>query len=345
MINKIKNIREIIGVVAGRSGGHILPGFTLVNKILEDRQKRVKVLFFSTSSKIDLTLINKNKIEHIEFKLIDFPRFKILKYPMFLFQFSISFFRSLKILFKKKPKKIVSMGGYISVPVCFAAKILRIPIELFELNAVPGLAVKYLSPLADKIHICFESAKSNLPNQKVVFTEYPLRFNVKDRVSKDIACKCLKIKNNKIVILILGGSQGSVFLNELMLKFIKNNKSLKKLHILHQVGFNDIEKIKNFYDKQNISNEVFSFDPELHLHYSAANLVISRAGAGTLHELIFFNKRSIIIPLEADTTSHQIKNAVEIQKIRSDLFTVINQGEIKENPNLFSNCLSKLLEI
>ena len=110
------------------------------------------------------------------------------------------------------------MGGYISLSVCLAARILHIPIDLFELNAVPGKAVTWLAPLARKIYVCFDQTKSFFKKEKVELTEYPIRFGSEDRIPKASAQVQLGLDPWKVTLLVLGGSQGSRSINELIKK-------------------------------------------------------------------------------------------------------------------------------
>lgn len=345
--SNILNTEKYICLVAGKSGGHIIPALTYATNILKDYPE-YKILFFSTDSELDINIINQYPIvtKHIPLKLANFPGIKVWKYPIFIFQFILSLLISFKYLFKLKPIQVISFGGYISIPVAFSAFLQRINFNIFELNAVPGKAVKFMAPMANKILICFPQAKKFFNKDKILEINYPLRFIQKDKISKINASILLDIDLKKITLLILGGSQGSQFMNNLIINFLNKYSEFSNLfHIIHQTGAAHIINIEKFYKQSNISAQVFDFLPELKLYYNAADLVISRAGAGTLFEINFFNKKSIIIPLQTANTNHQWDNAHAMAEISPHLFSIMNQELITENPQEFYNLILQEIKL
>lgn len=344
--------KENLCIVAGGSGGHILPALVLA-KQWKEQNKDKKVLFFGNKKKLDQTILRDNEFLDTAkfFKLINFPGKKLWFLPKFSFQFLNSFFKSLYFLRKYKIKKIIGTGGYLAIPACFAGKVLRCEIELYELNVKPGKAIKFLSPLANKIFITFEKSKEYLPKiqNKCFLKNYPLRFSKKDKMFNK-AELIEKINNkfftqNKKTIFLLGGSKGSKFLNETFKSWINNNKNLwRKIQIIHQTGFDDLQNIKDFYSEKNIPAIVFSFEKNIKDFYLISDLVISRAGAGTIFELEFFQKNSVLIPLQTKHTNHQVFNAKEIATRNADRIIVLEQNQIKQNLNLLTRQLGLFLQ-
>ena len=164
--------------------------------------------------------------------------------------------------------------------------------------------------------------------------------------------------------MVLGGSQGSIFINNLIKNWIEKNRSdnppthkategkpfsaepdeasgrtalnknLSNIQIIHQTGDSDSTNWDEFYSKQNIPAYYFKYSNKIKEFYQISDLVICRAGAGTLFELEFFAKKALIIPLETVYTDHQLDNALAMAKKNQDLFKVIRQREISENFNL-----------
>lgn len=329
--------QKYICLVAGRSGGHIVPAMTFGHDFLH-KNLDYQIVFFSTHTKLDKALVKLYPfISHsISLTLENFPGKNILKYPLFIFQLVTAYLKSLAVLRQYRPDYVLSMGGYISIPVCLAARTLRIPVELFELNATPGRATSFLARFARKIHVCFSHAKRFFNPKKVIFTPYPLRFSESDKVSKAHACVQLGLDPAKKILLVLGGSQGSRFINNLLSQFVqKYAHELKQVQIVHQTGSTDSELIEKEYFNHAISVQVFDYKSDLQLFYCAADLVIARAGAGTLFELAFFEKNSIIIPLETSITAHQLDNARVISHEKPNLFTVIRQLDIEKDIDKF----------
>ena len=334
-------IQPPLCLVAGKSGGHIVPALSYAHEYRQTSPD-TPILFFSTDAKLDTSIVLSYPFisTYVPIKLDNFPRKKVWRYPAFIWHLINSFLTSIKYLWSQAPKRVISMGGYISIPVCLSAWLLRIPIELFELNASPGQASLFLAKFATKISVCFEQALNFFPANKTYKREYPLRFTDADRISKNQACIYLGLDPKKKVLLVLGGSQGSHFINNLLKDLTKEYaQELKDIQILHQTGDADVGAMRMVYADGSFTAQVFDYKNDLQYCYSAADLVIARAGAGTLFELAFFSKKSIIIPLEADTTTHQLDNALAMAQRYPDLFIVLNQSSIKNDHNLFLKTL------
>lgn len=333
---------HVIAFVAGKSGGHIIPALTYAQRYKKENAN-THILFFSTHSPLDKKLLQNNPHVHyhINLTLENVPYKKIIRYPLFAYNLLVSFIKSIFYLYRFKPKKLISMGGYISIPVCLAARLLRITIELHELNAVPGKAVRYLSRFANSIVICFEYTKKYLPQHKCIYAAYPVRF---DTIQSNTKNKIFNIDNAKKTLLILGGSQGSYFINQAIKQcLLKCPQLCQTITIIHQTGSYDTTNWHDFYKTLHIPAIIFDYNHAINTFYNSADLVICRAGAGTLFETAFFNKKCITIPLETTTTSHQIDNARAIVQQYPHLFTMITQKDIDDHPHLLERTIQQLL--
>jgi UDP-N-acetylglucosamine--N-acetylmuramyl-(pentapeptide) pyrophosphoryl-undecaprenol N-acetylglucosamine transferase len=323
--------------VAGKSGGHILPCITLAQQALH-KHPHYEIMFFSTASDLDKQLINGNAIikHYIPLNLETRHLKKILTLPLFMGNLLYSFVKSLYYLRKLNPEVVISTGGYISIPVCLAARMLRIPIELYELNAIPGKAVKFLAPFAYKVWICFEKSTAYLPAKKCALTHYPIKFNETTQVAtRQEALKSLNFSADRKTILILGGSQGSLFINAAIKQMLERwPDANKSIQIIHQTGALDRTNWSTMYEELGVPSMVFGYSEALGNYYTVADLVICRSGAGTLAEVSFFNKKCITIPLETVTTNHQVDNALAAAQMRPDLFSILNQDDITQNNKL-----------
>lgn len=347
---------KIICVVAGKSGGHIIPGMTYVHNFVKAHPE-YNVLFFSTDSQLDRSIIALYPyvFSYVPLKMMGIPGVKIWLYPLFFFQFMRAFFISFRQLKRMRPDRVVSMGGYISLPVCLAARALKIPVELFELNAVPGKAVLWLAPLARTIYCCFDEARAYFTKYHTELAEYPLRFGYEDRIATSGAQVQLGLDTKKKTLVILGGSQGSRSINELMKGFfLAYPQVAKTIQVVHQAGPHGLAQLKEFYKQLGVSALVYDYDHNLQYTYCAADLIIARAGAGTLFEIGFFEKKAIIIPLEVASTGHQVDNAFAMQHLdamraeylkRKPLFTVIRQADISADPVPFYHAIVSGLDL
>lgn len=331
-----KKSKKYICYVAGKSGGHIIPALTDAQKFLHERPD-YNVLFFSTNGQLDCSIIQKYPwiFKHIPLSLDNVPKTNFFAWPIFMVQLIKTFCYIFFVLCRHRPEKIITTGGYISIPVCCVGFLLRIPFEQYSLDVVPGQAIKFLSPLATKIHLCFEKSTRYLPawiaRKKSIFTPYPLRYQESDKLTKEEACIRLGIDPKKKVLCVLGGSQGSHFINQLMITCSRELLG-SDYHIIHQTGGNDIQSVQNAYAAAGIDAHVFAFRNDLDVCYSAADFIIARAGAGTLFEILFFNKKACIIPLEMVSNSHQIDNATAMAERYPNQFIFICQITLEKNP-------------
>lgn len=309
--------------VAGKSGGHIIPALTLARQY-----SGRELAMITTDSDLDRSLIAAAPVKLAHDTL---PLGKRQGY----LQLMRSCLVALKLLRRYRPERVISMGGLVSVPVCLVARLLGIPYELYELNVKPGKAVHFLASGAEKIYGCFAATKQYLPRAERA--SYPLRFQSQHKVERAQACHLLGLNPEKKVIMIVGGSQGSHFLNELAQALV----GLGDVQILHQTG----QQVTAGEQVASCSWVTQAYVQDIHLWYSAADVVITRAGAGALHELMFFGKQGLIIPLESASTDHQVDNAHACAAEDPTRWLVVRQHELKENPELFMHKITQLLKV
>jgi len=349
-----------------------------------------RVIFFSSSKKLDKKIVEQNEFLHkvIFLNLSNFPGKRVWLYPKFFIQLFLTFFKSFFYLAKYLPEKIISTGGYIAIPVCVAGKFFKIFVELHELNYVPGKAIKALSFLANKIFITFEQSKKlfGMFSNRCFFENYPVRFSEQDKVfdkngvierinscsysstllrtnreknsvvpfalseaceqSEQVGCQRFSIKfsEKKKTIFLLGGSQGSLFLNNLFKDWLLKNQNLAdKIQVIHQTGMQDKTDWPSFYQLLKIPAITFSYTQNIKDYYQISDVIICRAGAGTLFELKFFEKKSLVIPIKTAYTDHQIDNALQMAKKHPELFLIQDQETINKNFSVFEKNLEKNL--
>ncbi|HBL98517.1 TPA: hypothetical protein DDZ86_02645 [Candidatus Dependentiae bacterium] len=333
--------------VTGKSGGHLFPALTLAKEYANKSPNGSTILFFSTDTPLDKLIIKKapqvNVYEPLSLRNV--PRNTIIAWPGYcldLLRISIKITRTFA---RYRPEAVVSMGGYISVPVGLIAWLLRIPVYVYELNVVPGSAVQFLSRFATTTFTCFnETAHLLPPKAHVERAAYPIRFAADDKLSKTAAREHLKITGFDKVLLVVGGSQGSRFINDLVPEGLASIKAQKSVFVIHQTGEGEVKRVQELYEKKGLHALVFAFRDDMNVLYSAANLVVARAGAGSLFESVFFATPSLIIPLETEVTDHQLDNALAMEKEHPLLFSVLRQGAVEKKPNLFTQKLSELLQ-
>lgn len=336
---------QLVAFVAGRSGGHIIPALTLAQAI-KNEHPATDIIFFTTAYPLDQAIIKKHGrviSKYVALNLGNVPFFNIFKILVFLINFARAFYKSIKTLRAHKPNHVIAMGGYISIPVCLAARILKIPIHLYDLDAKPGKGTRFLAHYAQKIFICFEQARDYLPANKCEVTAYPIRFEKSAQdLSLDTALEQLHLQPNKKTIFINGGSQGSVFINNRVKEWLELNPHLSSLiQIIHQTGSTDTTNWQEFYREQEIPALIFAYKEDLAACYVAADLIICRSGAGSLFEALFFGKPCLTIPLETATTGHQMYNARALSQKYPELITMLTEQEIKQDNMALFRVLNK----
>jgi UDP-N-acetylglucosamine--N-acetylmuramyl-(pentapeptide) pyrophosphoryl-undecaprenol N-acetylglucosamine transferase len=242
----------------------------------------------------------------------------------------LGFLQSFLLLKKIKPDVVVSFGGYLSIPVGFAAYALKIPLVIHEQTFDAGFANKILSRFAKKICISWETSEKYFPKEKIILTGNPIRKEILEN-SED-----LKMDNKLPLIYITGGSAGSHIINSIVAKTV--NKLSKKYFVFHQTGdsqkFKDYDlllKVKENLDKMCQKNYVlkkFLSPKDSAMLIKSADLVIGRSGANTVTELIYLKKPAILIPITYSQKNEQLKNAQFMKDF--GLAEIINENLLNE---------------
>jgi UDP-N-acetylglucosamine--N-acetylmuramyl-(pentapeptide) pyrophosphoryl-undecaprenol N-acetylglucosamine transferase len=302
----------------GGSGGHITPIIAIVR---EFRKIHVggEMEFFFIGPKDDFTNILLSQ-EGIRIKSVlcgKIRRYDKLKnfFKNFLdvcFKIPIGIIQSFFIMFFMSPDLVFSKGGYGSIPAVIAARILFIPVFLHEADVVPGKSNMFLSKSAKEIFVSFPNT-SFFPLNKITLTGNPIRTELLNG-NKEKAKETFKIRSEKPVILVLGGSQGAQRINDRILESLPS--LLEDFEIIHQCGYGNFSQVKA-EAFATISREAYPFyhpfpflkEPELKEAYAVSNLVIGRSGSGTIFEIAAVGKPSILIPLPESAQDHQVMNA------------------------------------
>jgi UDP-N-acetylglucosamine--N-acetylmuramyl-(pentapeptide) pyrophosphoryl-undecaprenol N-acetylglucosamine transferase len=225
------------------------------------------------------------------------------------------------LIIKYKPKAIIGTGGYASGLPLIAGICLKIPIMIQEQNSIPGLITRKLNKKARKIFLGFKETKKIL-KETSIYTGNPIRHSLK-KYTKEKSKEKLGFSINEKLILIIGGSQGARAINYYIYNnidfFIKN-----KFQIYWQCGFNDLNKISQI---KHDTIKIIPFIKNMSLAYSAADLVLSRAGAISISELSFMRKATIFIPLPTAADNHQEINSQYLEQKNSCIS--INQNDLQ----------------
>ncbi len=301
----------------GGTGGHTFP-IIAVARELKRMDPSLDLYFIGPKRGVDPKLFEK---EGIKVKTI--LSGKMRRYGGFgptisnlvdiLFRIPIGTIQSFIYLFVLSPDAIFSKGGYGAIPPTLAAKILQIPIFLHESDIAPGMANKFLSRFALEIFISFPKTEF-FPVEKIILVGNPVREHLFNPPSKKEIADHIDLKGEKPVILIIGGSQGSERINDLILQILP--QLLSTFEIIHQCGsanYKNISVESDFLIPEDLkeSYHLFPFLDEdgLRSAYHSADIIVSRAGAGSIFEIAAVGRPSILIPLSESAQNHQAKNA------------------------------------
>lgn len=234
-----------------------------------------------------------------------------------MFKIPLGIIQAFIIMFFTMPDIIFSKGGFGSIPVVIAGYILRIPIFMHESDIAPGLANKISSRFAQKIFVSFEQTEF-FPRKKVIETGIPVRKSLLNGKKED-ALEIFKLKGEKPVVLVLGGSQGSERINEVILDSLP--EMLKDFEVIHQTGMKDFRRIEKecmaLVEKDLLENYhpyFFLDDNEIASAYAVADCIVGRSGGGMISEVSMIGKPSILIPLPESAQNHQVRNAYAYAK-------------------------------
>lgn len=301
----------------GGTGGHIFPILAVCREIKRLKpEKEIQFYYLGPATEFYKKVLSQEgikvktlicgKLRRYVTIISSFQNFfDLLKIPLGMLQ---AFFHLLFL----RPRLIFSKGGYGSFPVVVAGWLLRIPIFLHESDIVPGLANRILFKFALQIFTSFPPTPY-FPKEKIIVVGNPIRRELLTG-SRAEGLSYFSITGEKPVILILGGSQGSQRINETVLEILP--QLLKFFEVIHQTGILNFKKVKKIADflipvDLKIFYHPFPFlnEKELEKAYAVADLIVARAGSGTIFEIAALKKPSILIPLPESAQSHQLKNA------------------------------------
>ena len=301
-------------ISTGGSGGHVIPAVILYEHLVKEAN------VFISSDKRGLKYLEKD----FEYIIINTPKLNsILLFPFNLIIIFILTIKSFFLLKSKKIEKLFSTGGYMSLPVLLAARILNIKIYLLEPNHVLGRANKFFLESCSKI-FCYTEKIKNFPFKYKDKMEiiYPL---VKENIYK---INHLSSKDSRFNLLIVGGSQGANIFDKIVKKKIVNISKKFPIRIIQQTSKKNILDLKNYYQKNNIDSSIFDFDPNFEKILIKSDLCITRAGASTLAELSTLNIPFIAVPLPSSKDNHQFENANFYKN--KDCCWILNQESLEE---------------
>lgn len=318
-------------ISAGGTGGHIYPALAIINKIKE-MEPNSEFLYIGTHNRMEKDIIPKYGIPFETIEIYGINRKQPLKNIKTLNCFLKARKKCKKLIKEFNPDAVIGVGGYVTGPVIWAGKKCGYKTFIHEQNSVPGKANIYLSKYADEIFISFESSKKEFPSYKTIFTGNPCSEQAIKVIEADK--RIYGLDPNKKLVLFVMGSLGSEKVNDILYKTMSLFEK-KEYEILFVTGKDSYETMKEKKYPTNV--KVVPYIEEMTRIMKKTDLIVSRAGASTLSEIIALNIPSILIPSPYVPNNHQYKNALDLTKK--------NAAVLIEEANLTSENLVKNIDL
>ena len=319
---------EKVIISGGGTGGHIFPALAIANEVRK-RNPDARILFVGALGRMEMEKVPAAGYEIIGLPVMGFPRKPSLKMITFFFKLRKSASIARKIVNENQPQIAIGVGGYASGPLLRAATNKKIPALIQEQNSYAGITNKILGKKVNKICVAYENMQRYFPAEKLVITGNPVRENLVENLqNKKQALDFFGLKGKGKVILIVGGSLGARSINNA----VENNMELigkSDIQVIWQTGAYYFKTISEKWQNNKPGNvQIHQFLSRMDLAYTVADLVISRAGAGTISELCLVGKPSILIPSPNVSEDHQTKNALALVDKKAAL--MIRDNEIDD---------------
>lgn len=305
----MKKLKVIIS--GGGTGGHIFPALSIANE-LKARMPETDILFVGALGRMEMQRVPDAGYEIVGLPVVGMPRKLSIKMFRFVMMLLKSMRLARKIVKDFQPEVAIGVGGFASGPVLKAASRKGVTCILQEQNSYAGVTNKLLSAKVKKICVAYPNMERYFPVDKLVLTGNPVRQNLLEKIDRQEALNHYELKSDKPVVLIVGGSLGARTLNESVMANLEliTNSGVQLVWQTGKIYYENIMKELNGNLPENL--KPLEFLSRMDLAYGAADLVISRAGAGTISEICLLGKASVLVPSPNVAEDHQTKNAMAL---------------------------------
>lgn len=326
-------------ISGGGTGGHIYPAIAIANT-LKQQDPSTSILFVGARGKMEMQKVPEASYPIVGLNIAGFQRKKLWRNFSLPFKLLASLWKARKVLRKFRPDVVIGTGGYASAPILYMAAKRGIPTIIQEQNASPGFTNKLLARYVDKVCVAYEGMEQHFPKKKLVITGNPVREDLLNLAEqKQAAYAHFGLVPNKPCLLVLGGSLGAKTINESILQSLDLllEAGLQLIWITGQVYFEALQT--QLTPQQRAAVKLYPFIESIHLAYAVANIVVARAGAGTIAELCIAQKPTIFVPSPNVTNDHQTKNVLPL--IAKDAAVLVEDNEAEQ---ILAQELVKLLQ-
>ena len=323
-----KEYRIIIS--GGGTGGHIFPALSIADTI-RSKLPEAKILFLGADNRMEMQRVPDAGYDIIGLPIAGFDRKNLLKNLKVLWLIFKSQRMAKKIIKEFAPQVAVGVGGYASGPTLKMAASMKIPTLIQEQNSYAGVTNKILSKKAKMICVAYDGMERFFPHEKIKLTGNPVRKSLLDmRANRKDAMSSMGLDENRKCILIVGGSLGARSINEGVMANIELIRENKDIQFVWQTGKLYFEEMKKRAAAAGKPDNLIitDFVSNMANALSAANLVVSRAGAGSISEFALIGKAVILVPSPNVSEDHQTKNAMAL--VEKDAAIYVADAKVKE---------------
>ena len=319
----------------GGTGGHIYPAIAIADE-LKKRYPNAKFLFVGASDRMEMEKVPQAGYKIKGLNISGIQRSLSTKNLAFPFKLIQSLYRANKIINKFQPKVVIGTGGFASGPTLFMANKKKIPSIIQEQNSFPGITNKLLAKKVQKICVAYDRLEDFFPKEKIIKTGNPVRQDLLEISDKrKEAINFFKLDKNKKTLVVLGGSLGARVINQTIEKYL-NNILANDVQIIWQTGKLYINEYKKYNKTEGV--HVYEFIQKMDLLYAVSDILISRAGAGTISELCIVGKPVIFIPSPNVAEDHQTKNALSV--VNNDAALMLKENELDRFQTTFNELIN-----
>ena len=321
-----KELRIIIS--GGGTGGHIFPAVSIANAIIELRPD-AEILFVGAEGRMEMQRVPDAGYRIIGLPIAGFDRKRLWKNVSVLIKLMRSQWKARKVIKDFRPQVAVAVGGYASGPTLKTAGMMGVPTLIQEQNSYAGVTNKLLAQKAKVICVAYDGMEKFFPADKIIMTGNPVRQNLtKDMPSKEEALRSFNLQSGKKTILIVGGSLGARTINNTLTAGLATIKENTDVQFIWQTGKYYYPQVKEAVKAAGALPNLYvtDFIKDMAAAY-AADLVISRAGAGSISEFCLLHKPVILVPSPNVAEDHQTKNALALVNKQAAIYVKDSEAE------------------
>lgn len=300
----------VVAFAGGGSGGHLYPALS-VACAMRDAYPGLRFVFFASQRAIDARVLEGENVRLVA-QPIQLLRMQPWYWPGIGWSWRQSTRLCRSVFEELRPAVVFASGGFASVPAVGVARQMGIPVALFNPDAIPGRASRYLAKKADRIFVQWSTTVERFRcSTPVRVTGCPVRADF-FTASRDMGLRCFQLDSSKKTLLVTGASQGARAVNDMILAAHKELGSIPGWQILHLTGERDYERVAAAHGASGLAGRVLAYTDEMPAALAVADLVVARAGASSLAEITAAGRASILVPYPHHRDRHQTANAEQL---------------------------------